>query len=351
MSLDDVKKIYGRLQDDISRKLFTARFTVSMTGEAGHITMLPAEYRNLSADIENFRDRLLAEDGRKTAIFGAGMIGRSIVGQFPLGTLHAFIDNYRAEGEMDGLPVLSFDSYRERFGVDGTRFVIAILDRQAAGEMYGQLMEAGVSPEAVLVFPAEYRNSCGQYFDFEPFAPGEHETFVDCGCYDGSTAFHFAGWCAGKGYDKIWCFEPDEESYQRCKRVCGSLKNCTLYPYGISDRSGTAYFSASGKEGARIEPSGETAGLAKIETVALDELLGGERVTFIKMDLEGAELSALKGAAEIIRRQKPKLAISIYHKDEDILEIPRLILELCPDYKLDIRHYSVLLHDTVLYAY
>lgn len=87
-----------------------------------------------------------------------------------------------------------------------------------------------------------------------------------------------------------------------------------------------------------------------IETIVLDEFLRGERVTFIKMDIEGAELDALRGASQIIKEQKPKLAISVYHRDDDIVAIPKLLTGLRPDYKLYLRHYSLLLNETVLYA-
>ena len=76
-----------------------------------------------------------------------------------------------------------------------------------------------------------------------------------------------------------------------------------------------------------------------------------ERVTFIKMDIEGAELESLKGAGRIIiREQKPKLAICVYHKKEDIFDIPEYILSLNPKYKLYLRHYTLGEWDTVLYA-
>lgn len=82
---------------------------------------------------------------------------------------------------------------------------------------------------------------------------------------------------------------------------------------------------------------------------ALDQLLD-DNVTFIKMDIEGAEYKAIKGAETIIRNYHPKLAISIYHNAEDIWELPRLIMTICPDYKLYLRHYSIAQAETVLYA-
>ena len=82
-----------------------------------------------------------------------------------------------------------------------------------------------------------------------------------------------------------------------------------------------------------------------IRTISLDAFLQDERVTFIKMDIEGAELEALQGAERVIRECKPKLAVSIYHKKEDIWEIPHLILTYCPDY----RFYLTLLFFCVIY--
>lgn len=87
-----------------------------------------------------------------------------------------------------------------------------------------------------------------------------------------------------------------------------------------------------------------------IEVAAVDDVLWDKDVTFIKMDIEGAELEALKGAGLTIQRCKPKLAICVYHKPEDIWEIPNLILDYYPDYKLYLRHYSLHFGETVLYA-
>lgn len=68
------------------------------------------------------------------------------------------------------------------------------------------------------------------------------------------------------------------------------------------------------------------------------------------MDIEGSELNAIKGSNKVIKEQKPKLAISIYHKQKDILDIPNLLLQYNPDYQLYLRHYSFVAYETVLYA-
>ncbi len=350
MTFTDMQVIYDHLQDDVSRKLFTARLNLSATGDARYLTMLPVEYRNLSADIEQFRLKLLSNDIKKMVIFGAGFNGIMIAQQIGIQSLVAFVDNYRG-GQTEAstkLPIFSLDDYIREYGIDGTTFVISVSDRYAAEEMYVQLLQKKVDPKEIILIPSDYRNNTSQYFDL--FVPGEHEVFVDCGCFDASTAFRFAGWCGTKEYDKIWCFEPDRASYEICSKVCARLANCHIYPYGISDRRGIAVFESDGKENSKIVNRSEKKSSDMIETVALDEFLQDERVTFIKMDIEGAEWDALKGAAQIIKRQKPKLAISIYHKLDDIVTIPSLLLELRKDYKFYIRHYSLLTNETILYA-
>ena len=97
--------------------------------------------------------------------------------------------------------------------------------------------------------------------------------------------------------------------------------------------------------------SEEDTGTDSIEVTALDVCLYYKGVTFIKMDIEGAEYEALKGAERIIREQKPKLAICVYHKPEDIWELPELILEFNESYKFYLRHYSYQDNETVLYAF
>lgn len=84
--------------------------------------------------------------------------------------------------------------------------------------------------------------------------------------------------------------------------------------------------------------------------VSIDEILMGKQVTFIKLDVEGSEMAALEGASESIRRWKPKLAVSVYHKPEDLWTLASYIIELNPNYNLYLRHYTTCNYETVLYA-
>jgi hypothetical protein len=87
--------------------------------------------------------------------------------------------------------------------------------------------------------------------------------------------------------------------------------------------------------------------------ILIDDVVGTPefpKVDFIKMDIEGAEQQALRGAEECIRRFKPKLAITVYHSLEDFWEIPRWIDGLGLGYKFYLRHFTIHSEETVLFA-
>ena len=88
----------------------------------------------------------------------------------------------------------------------------------------------------------------------------------------------------------------------------------------------------------------------EVQTISIDEQFPDEEITFIKLDIEGAEMETMQGAANTIRRCRPKLAISAYHKHSDIYQLPLLIHSLYPAYKLYLRHYGYTLFDMVLFA-
>ena len=168
----------------------------------------------------------------------------------------------------------------------------------------------------------------------------DHEIIVDCGAYTGDTAKLFFEKIPGC---RVIALEPDEnifELLQQCK-----LEGITAIKAGAWSEDTTLRFSDTGGGSSTIDPSGNT----EIKVAALDHISECRSATYIKMDIEGAELEALKGAANIIKEMKPKLAICIYHKPQDLFEIPLYIKKLNPDYKLFIHHHAYV-SETVLYA-
>lgn len=114
---------------------------------------------------------------------------------------------------------------------------------------------------------------------------------------------------------------------------------------GLYNQKGELRFCSNGTAGT-IKDDGDVV----VPVIDIDTLVNGNPVTFIKMDIEGSELKALQGAEQTIKMYKPTLAICVYHKKEDIIEIPNYILSIVPEYKLYLRHYSNHTEETVLYA-
>lgn len=90
--------------------------------------------------------------------------------------------------------------------------------------------------------------------------------------------------------------------------------------------------------------------MISVDVITLDAYLKGKPVTLVKMDVEGAEMSVLRGMKETITRHKPRLAVCVYHKHQDILEITSYLLELVPEYKFYLRHYNSNETETVLFC-
>lgn len=186
---------------------------------------------------------------------------------------------------------------------------------------------------------------CGnQYFDF--FEPEENEVFVDAGAYDGMTTIEFIKW-AKKGYSNIYVLEPYKAIKPSLDKNLEGISNTHCVYKAAWNKNEEIYFGGEFTSFG-IENNDE---IVKINGTKIDDIVGDDRVTFIKMDIEGSEYNALLGAENTIRKNKPKLAICIYHKPGDIIELPNLIEKMVPEYKYAIRHYTAGTIETVLYAW
>lgn len=188
-----------------------------------------------------------------------------------------------------------------------------------------------------------------QYFPGrEILIPTNEEIFVDAGAYNGATSVEFARWVNEK-YKKIYLMEPDSlmQSVMKEYLKLHNMHDIEIVRKGAYSRSTVLQFACSAESGSsKISEIGTES----VDTISIDEMLNGSRATYIKMDIEGAELEALEGAAKTITTYRPNLAISIYHKEDDLWEIPYYIHQNYPWYKLYIRHYELTTNETVLYA-
>jgi FkbM family methyltransferase len=187
------------------------------------------------------------------------------------------------------------------------------------------------------------------YFRDELFQLGKRETLVDCGAFDGDTLNLFLEITANS-FDRIIAFEPDPDNFIKLSGFVNSL------PIQIRERI-MLHQAATGAvhERVRMEVGSGPAshlgsGECEVECLTLDSVLREVPATFIKMDIEGSELSTLAGARDTIRRDNPILAISAYHRQSDLWNIPLLIHELNPGYSFYLRPHMLEAWDLVCYA-
>lgn len=194
--------------------------------------------------------------------------------------------------------------------------------------------------------PVDFASTHSMYVDTDIIRLEDGEVIIDAGAYDGDTALLFkdkAGMTA-----EIYSFEPDSYNYNRLtERVNGDGRICTEM-LGLWKCKDTLLFSDDRNGSSHVEEQG----INKIRVTDLDSYCLEKNIvpTYIKMDIEGTEAEALLGARDIIKRDKPKLAICLYHKPEDIFTLPLLVHKMNSEYKMYIRHYSDSRTDTLLYA-
>ena len=186
-----------------------------------------------------------------------------------------------------------------------------------------------------------------QYFESDVVPLLNDEVFVDGGMYTGDTAEIFFDISNGE-YRHYYGFEPDKKNCAEAVKRLSKETNVTVVAKGLWGCECQLKFSGDLMASSRLD---ENDGSFLVDVTALDVFFSDRPPpTFIKMDIEGAELEALKGSEYLIRNYKPKLAICAYHKPEDIYLLSELIASYRGDYKFYLRHYTNSLNETVLYA-
>jgi len=189
-----------------------------------------------------------------------------------------------------------------------------------------------------------------QYFPDDLFNLLEDEVFVDCGAYDGdSLRAFFERQSAFRG--KFIAIEPDPGNLQSLKQYAITLPNSwhdhvKILPLAVGVRREIVRFAATGLASAGISSTGTL----EVESAPLDEVLHNMRPTFIKMDIEGAEVDALIGARRLIENALPVLAICVYHQPDHLWRIPLLIRSFSDQYRFFLRPHNEEGWDLVCYA-
>ena len=190
-------------------------------------------------------------------------------------------------------------------------------------------------------------SSYPQYF--HPIVhPVEGDIVIEGGIDNGNTTLSISTAIGSKG--KIYAFEPLKSSYEKLVDNIKLRKdNITIYNEGLYSSEKTLFLSQQGA-GSRVSneasPHNEECKLCSIDNKF------SEKIDLIKLDIEGSELEALKGAQKTIKTYKPKLQISVYHQPADqFVEIIDFILSLDCNYKIELGHHTPYFTETMLYAY
>ena len=197
-----------------------------------------------------------------------------------------------------------------------------------------------------------------QFFCMAPFFNAEAEVFVDLGACTGDTIERYLvthnGVC-----DRIYAFEPggvQRDALQaRINRLIQEwaidASKFTVVEGATGDREQELYLITRGDLMSSCVSAQYVTDCQKVRVYKLDNFFGDTKVDFIKFDIEGAEYETILGAEQIIKRYRPKLAISVYHRPDDLLRIYQKFVEWNVGYKFKLRHHSSLLMETVLYCY
>jgi FkbM family methyltransferase len=346
-------------------------------------------------------DRLCkALEGKTVVLFGAALIGDLFYNKLTSNGIivTCFVDNYAVGITPNGNgPIINAVQLKSQY----PDAMVIISNDKARDIIYSQLLELGFSPEQIVKYPmsllatmtmkdfSQYidgheraydyfshdplsqkiiidrircylfgesieKSESPQYFEKGLIKLSDEEVFADGGFFTGDTAEEFIRQTDNK-FTAIYGFEPDEHSARKVSPKVISDNRITIVPKGLYSENTVLRFISTGgtsraSGGNIVEQDAENTIL--ISVTSIDDFFSDkeEKPTYIKLDIEGAEHDALLGMKNVIKENRPKLAICAYHKPQDIYDLRELISSFRGDYKFYLRHYANYFWETVLYA-
>ncbi len=355
-------------------------------------------------------DCLLAERNRQCVVFGAGTMGRRALAALRVMGVHplSFADNNPAlwGKSIEGVPVRSPEDAAELFGEDAIFFIAIRNENHWYRETFEQLRRLGCRhvsssepiawrfpdkfppfllydlPHNLYARAEEVVRAAKLWADDESLAeyqaqiqlrafgdpsllsqpaieesyvlPGvfrlvPEDIFLDCGAFDGDTIRSLID--REVQFDKIEAVEADSHSFARLADFVATLgpdirNRIRLHHCAVGAHRGAVRFEDTGGVESKVSDEGKIL----IDMVPIDVMFASKRVSMIKMDIEGGEYDALLGAQQVIQRDRPILAICVYHSQEDIWRLPLLIRGLCPEHRMYLKAYRGDGIQTVVYA-
>lgn len=341
--------VCSMLTDDISRDIYIKRFSYLLSGNYQYIEDMIKKHLPRLTPRKRGGMGTAAEqlpEGQEFVLYGAGDEAEKCMKYFvSQENFVGFCDRNEEKQRkgFHGYPVISPQCLFEEHS--GARVLVSTINY--AKEISDFLVQNGIPKENITrLAPYMYQQWGNLYFGMQFIDFQEDEVFVDVGATNLDTTLDLLERCAC--VRKVFAFEPDPQNFRKCMEIkeARGLEQVELYPYGTWEKRGKVLFDAKGNNLSQVSIHGDT----EIQTVTVDEIVGEERVTYLKIDVNGAELESLKGARNTILREHPRIAVAVYYRPEDMLVLPTYIASLVPQYKFYLRHHSNTAAKTILYA-
>jgi FkbM family methyltransferase len=221
----------------------------------------------------------------------------------------------------------------------------SILSDQKSKDLVDQIIRYRLRGQVTDI--PEPENILIQYLPLDLPTPPMVLRMLELGSFRGEDMIRLSE--SGRSIETAFCFEPDLNNFRLLVNSVNnlSLPNVYFLPIGAYNQTGFLQFSSDRNSSARVLKSGAQTILA----MNITEFLGKNSVNYIKMDIEGAESEALDGLENVVKLQKPHMAICVYHKPEDLWELPLKVHGMVPNsYDFFLRTYGHQTFDTILYC-
>ena len=242
------------------------------------------------------------------------------------------------------VPVFGDNIFNEAFYIDNERRINDAYDMLAddlSRRVFADIIRFQYTGEL------RYLDSCTTDKDeaFENILKlGGEESYLDLGAYNGDTIDEFLRYSGS--YSSITAFEPSAKSFKKLQEFCADMENVSLWQLGSYNKNTQINFNTKSGRNCAIDENGTPVQVARVDTI-----LCGKKITYAKLDVEGAERETFEGMENTIRLFKPKLNVAAYHRSEDLFKLILQLHSLNPDYKFYLRHHPYIPHwDTNLYC-
>ena len=246
-----------------------------------------------------------------------------------------------------------FDSKFYAENEDKINAVEALLADERSKEIYRSVIDYKLSGDVRFLTEthSDFSEVYGDILHAESF-----EYIADLGAYNGDTLREIKPYA--QNLKSAIAFEPDRRNHKKLTDYADGESGFEIKAYKNAawSKTETLIFDGSGNRNSTLVsgdsmPVTKGAKIVEVEARSLDGVLCGERIDYIKYDVEGAEREALEGSHESIEKHYPALLVSLYHRSEDIFELPLILHEKYPDYKFYMRRREYIpAWDTVLLA-